>query len=288
MHADKRGSEIKNPRLSACIRVLIPKCSFLTAEAFAVLGGLLDNDGQKDMFNEGNAAMIHFENFTHLTFDCYGTLIDWETGILRAVKAVLVQHNRSVQDAEILQLYAKAEAAEEAGAYQSYRTVLRNVMARIGAELGFQPTEAELDSLPDSVGQWPAFPDTVAALKRLQTRYKLVIISNIDDALFAESNKLLQVKFDDIITAQQVGSYKPARQNFHFALKRLGVPQSQVLHVAQSLYHDHVPAKALGFTTVWVNRRSALPNTGVSLPVAVTPDLEVPDMQSLVAAMGLE
>ncbi|MFN8495170.1 MAG: haloacid dehalogenase type II [Caldilineaceae bacterium] len=232
--------------------------------------------------------MIHFENFTHLTFDCYGTLIDWETGILQAVKAVLGQHRLIIRDAEILQLYAQYEAAEEAGAYQPYRTVLRNVMARIGAELGFQPSEAELASLPDSVGHWPPFPDTVAALKRLQTRYKLVIISNIDDALFAESNKLLQAQFAEIITAQQVGSYKPARQNFQFALNRLGVSKSQVLHVAQSLFHDHVPAKELGFTTVWVNRRSVLPNTGVSLPVAATPDLEVPDMQSLVAAMGLD
>lgn len=231
--------------------------------------------------------MIHFENFTHLTFDCYGTLIDWETGILHAVKAVLAQRGVVATNAQILELYAQYEAAEEAGAYQPYRAVLRKVMAHMATALGFAPTEADLASLPDSVGHWPAFSDTVAALQQLQTRYKLVIISNIDDALFAESNKLLQVTFDDIITAQQVGSYKPARQNFQFALKRLGVPQSQVLHVAQSLYHDHVPAKELGFTTVWVNRKSILPNTGVSLPVAVTPDLEVPDMQSLVAAMGL-
>jgi 2-haloacid dehalogenase len=231
--------------------------------------------------------MIDFKNFTHLTFDCYGTLIDWETGILTAVKPVLQRHAVVASDVQILQLYAKYEAEQEAGLYQTYRSVLRNVMAQITTELGFQPTEAEINVLPDSVGQWPPFSDTVAALKRLKTRYKLVIISNIDDAMFAASNQLLQIDFDAIITAQQVGSYKPAHQNFQTALQRLGVSQRQVLHIAQSLYHDHVPAKELGFTTVWVNRASHLPNTGLSLPVAVTPDLEVTDMQSLVSAMGL-
>jgi len=231
--------------------------------------------------------MIDFTKFTHLTFDCYGTLIDWETGILNAVKPVLAQRDIAITDGQILQRYAHYEAAQEAGPYQPYHTILRGVMAGMAAELGFQPTEAELQALPASVGQWPAFLDTVAALQRLQSRYKLVIISNIDDAMFAESNQRLQVKFTDVITAQQVGSYKPSHNNFHVALKRLGVAQSQVLHVAQSLYHDHVPAKALGFTTVWVNRKSILPGTGLSLPVAATPDLEVPDMQSLVAAMGL-
>jgi 2-haloacid dehalogenase len=231
--------------------------------------------------------MIDFKNFTHLTFDCYGTLINWETGILTAIKPILARHNVALSDAQILQRYATYEAAQEAGPYQTYRTVLRNVLAQIATDAGFQPTAAEVDALPDSVGQWPPFADTVAALKQLKTRYKLVIISNIDDAMFAASNQLLQVGFDAIITAQQVGSYKPAHQNFQIALQRLGVPHQEVLHVAQSLYHDHVPAKELGFTTVWVNRASVLPNTGLSLPVAVTPDLTVPDMQSLVAAMDL-
>jgi 2-haloacid dehalogenase len=231
--------------------------------------------------------MIDFKNFTHLTFDCYGTLIDWETGILTAVKTMFARHGATLPPEQILQRYATYEAEQEAGPYQTYRTVLRNVMAQIATDAGFQPTTAEMDALPASVGQWPPFEDTVAALKQLKTRYKLVIISNIDDAMFAASNQLLQVDFDAIITAQQVGSYKPAHQNFRVALQRLGVSQQQVLHVAQSLYHDHVPAKELGFTTVWVNRASVLPNTGLSLPVAVTPDLVVPDMQSLVAAMGL-
>lgn len=231
--------------------------------------------------------MIDFTQFTHLTFDCYGTLIDWETGILNAVTTVLTRHGVVATPEQILQRYAQFEAEEEAGPYKPYSEVLRGVMAQLATTLGFAPSAADLEALPASVGEWPPFADTVAALQRLKQRYKLVIISNIDDTLFAQSNKLLQVEFDAIITAQQVGSYKPNPANFHFALRRLGVDQRQVLHVAQSLFHDHVPAKALGFTTVWVNRASRLPKTGLALPATVTPDLEVPDMQSLVAAMGL-
>jgi 2-haloacid dehalogenase len=232
-------------------------------------------------------SMIHFENFTHLTFDCYGTLINWEHGILAALRPVLARHDISIAAAELLQLYAKYEAEQEAGPYQTYHQVLRGVVAQIGAALGFTPTETELEALPTSVGRWPAFADSVEALRRLQQRYKLVILSNIDDAMFAETARLLQVAFDAVITAQQVGHYKPALTNFQVAFQRLGVTPQHVLHVAQSLFHDHVPAKQLGLTTVWVNRPSACPGTGVALPVQVTPDLQVPDLQSLADLMHL-
>lgn len=231
--------------------------------------------------------MIAFEPFTHLTFDCYGTLIDWESGILAAVLPVLARRGVAAEAAQVLRLYVKYEAAQEAGPYKPYRDVLQGVMAGIAAELGFVPTAAELQALPDSVGQWPPFADTVTALTRLHTRYKLVIISNIDDAMFAATNALLHVTFDDIITAQQVESYKPALQHFHVALARLGVPPQQVLHVAQSLHHDHVPAKTLGLTTVWVHRPSRLAGTGLALPVQVMPDVEVSDLRHLVELMDL-
>jgi 2-haloacid dehalogenase len=231
--------------------------------------------------------MIDFNRFTHLTFDCYGTLIDWETGILAALASIRQRYGLTATDEEFLRLYAQAEADQEAGPYKPYRAVLRGVMAAFAAAYHFTPTAADLNAIADSVGHWPPFADTVAALRRLKNHYKLVIVSNIDDELFAETNKLLAVEFDAIITAQQVGSYKPAHRNFQVALQRLGVPVGQVLHVAQSLYHDHVPAKELGFTTVWVNRKSLLPGTGLSQPVAITPDLEVPDMRSLVQLMGL-
>jgi 2-haloacid dehalogenase len=231
--------------------------------------------------------MINFNAFTHLTFDCYGTLIDWETGILNATRPVLQRHGLAVAETTILQLYAKHEAQLEAGPYRAYRAVLRGVMAGMAGELGFTPSAAEHDALANSVAFWPPFADTVEALIRLQKRYKLVILSNIDDDLFAGTQRHLGILFDAVITAQQVGSYKPAVANFQTAVVRLGVPVGQILHVAQSLYHDHAPAQALGFTSVWVNRPSRLPGTGVSLPVEVSPDLEVPDLITLVKQMGL-
>ena len=206
---------------------------------------------------------------------------------MAAVQPVLEDHGLSVDDKEVIRLYARFEAEEESGSFRRYRTVLRGVMASLGAKLGFAPTEADLDVLPRSVGSWPAFDDTVKALARLKKRYKLVILSNVDDEMFAETTKQLEIRFDEIITAEQVGSYKPALANFRFAVERLGVPQDRILHVAQSLYHDHVPAKKLGFTTVWVNRPSRWPGTGVALPADASPDLEVPDMDSLAAAAGL-
>src|SRR6185436_5870650 len=229
--------------------------------------------------------MIDFESFTHLTFDCYGTLIDWEKGILTAIAPVLERHKISAGPEQVLRLFAKYEAEEEARSWQSYRGVLRSVMSAIAAELNFSPDASDLEALPDSVGSWPTFPDTIAALRRFKRRYKLVIISNIDDALFAKTAELLEVEFDDAITAEQVRHYKPSLENFRFALKRLGVSQRQVLHVAQSLFHDHAPAKQLGFTTVWVNRPSRLPGIGLSLPAEVRPDLEVRSLESLVAVM---
>jgi len=154
--------------------------------------------------------MIDFESFTHLTFDCYGTLIDWENGILTAIAPVLQRHKISAGPEQVLRLFAKYEAGEEARSWQSYRGVLRSVMFAIAAELNFSPDASDLEALPDSVGSWPTFPDTIAALHRLKRRYKLVIITNIDDALFAKTAELLEVEFDAAITAEQVRHYKPS------------------------------------------------------------------------------
>ncbi len=225
--------------------------------------------------------MIDFEHITHLTFDCYGTLIDWESGILNALRPVLDGHGVSVSDKELLRLFTTFEAEQEAGSYQPYRKVLSNVMAGIGAALGFEPSPGDLEQLPDSLKDWLPFPDTVAALTILKSRFQLAIISNIDDALFAATARRLQVAFDAIITAEQVRSYKPARRNFRAALTRLGAAPRQVLHVAQSLYHDHVPAKELGLPTVWVKRSSRLGEWGLALPADIRPDLEVPDLKTL-------
>jgi 2-haloacid dehalogenase len=224
--------------------------------------------------------MLDPKRFTHLSFDCYGTLVDWEAGILAAIRQVLTRHNLTVDDSRILDFYARIEAQEEAGDYKPYAEVLRQVVAGIGVALGFTPTADDLDTLPASVGRWKPFPDTVSALQRLSTRYRLAILSNIDDKLFADTAIRLRVTFDQVITAQQVGRYKPDPANFHFLIRQLGVPKEQILHVAQSLYHDHIPARTLGFSTVWINRQGGKIGVG-SVPPKLRPSQEFPDLTSL-------
>lgn len=231
--------------------------------------------------------MLHFDDFEVLTFDCYGTLIDWETGLWSALQPVLAQHNVALAREEALALYGTLESEAERGPYQAYRTVLRTVLEGFGARLGFVPTEAELQRFAASVADWPAFPDSAPALQALHRKYRLAIISNIDDDLFALSAPRLHVQFDWIITAQQVQSYKPAPRNFQTALEHIGVPSQKVLHVAQSLYHDIAPAKALGLSTVWINRRQAQPGSGATPPAQAQPDLEVPDLRTLAERIGV-
>jgi len=222
---------------------------------------------------------VNFSRFRILTFDCYGTLIDWESGILGALRPILAAHGKQLDDAAILRLYAELESEAERGNYRRYREILGGVVAGFGARLGFTPTEAERASLAESIARWQPFPDTVAALRRLHARFALAVISNIDDDLFAHSARLLEVPFKDVITAQQAGSYKPSRNNFELALRRLALPKEEILHVARSLYHDHAPAKAMGFTTVWVNRRKGQPDGAP--PASARFDLEVRDLATL-------
>jgi 2-haloacid dehalogenase len=225
--------------------------------------------------------MLDFDRYTHLMFDCYGTLIDWERGITTALRPVLARHGGVLTDDEILELFGELEAAAEGGPYLRYRAVLATVLDGFGARLGFTPSPEERETFATSVGQWPPFPDTVAALHALARRYRLVILSNVDDDLFAGSARHLATDFADVITAQQVGSYKPDRRNFRFALDRLAIPPDRLLHVAQSLFHDIVPAQELGLATVWVNRRHDRPGFGATPAAAAHPDLEVPDLQTL-------
>jgi 2-haloacid dehalogenase len=226
---------------------------------------------------------MDFSRFTTISFDCYGTLIEWEAGILPAVRTFLQHHNCPQSEARILELYGEFEAEAECGAYQSYRKVLESVVEQFGKRLGFEPTTSELRSLHASVPSWPPFPDTAAALQRLKKHYKLAIISNIDDDLFALTSKHLGIDFDAVVTAQQAQSYKPAINNFRAALDRMGVKPDRLLHVGQSIYHDVLPAQSLGIATVWVNRRSARPGIGAVRPAIGKPDLEVPDLQTLAA-----
>ena len=230
---------------------------------------------------------MDFEAFSCLTFDCYGTLIDWESGILGAMRPILEARGVELGDEDLLELFGRAESAAESGTYRRYREVLSDVVSGFGEALGFEPSQAERSSLADSLGDWAPFGDTVDALEALGGRYRLAIISNIDDDLFAKSAPKLGVEFDEVVTAQQVGAYKPSLQNFSIAFERLGLDPSAVLHVAQSLHHDIAPARALGLACVWVNRRTGREGAGATAPATARPDLEVPDLQTLVTLMGL-
>jgi len=225
--------------------------------------------------------MLDFTNFRLLTFDCYGTLIDWEAGIFSALRPILDAHGKNIPDPALLELYGELEAEAEAGEYSTYRNVLERVMCGIGRRLGFDSSEAEARALPESIANWQPFPDTVGSLQRLKQRYKLAVLSNIDDDLFALTASKLPVSFDYVVTAQQARCYKPCLKLFQVAEERCGVPRSAWLHVGQSIYHDVIPAQSLGISTVWVNRPSPRQGIGAVKAAAGRPDLEVGDLEGL-------
>jgi 2-haloacid dehalogenase len=243
--------------------------------------------------NDG--ANMRLGDYSALTFDCYGTLIDWETGILAALRPWAAAHRVTADDEQLLAAFARAESRREvAEPTAPYPRILAGVLEDLAGEVGADASPQEAAAFGGSVKDWPAFPDSAEALAYLQQHYKLVIVSNVDRASFRHSNARLGVTFDAVITAEDAGDYKPAPNHFQLALARLadmGVPKDRVLHVAQSLYHDHVPAKRLGLATVWVDRRSdrgatggaTPPATGATppAPVPVTPDAEVPTMAAL-------
>jgi len=214
-------------------------------------------------------------DYDALTFDCYGTLIDWRRGITQVLRPVLQGHGVKVDNDPLFEQYLQCEADVEGGDYVPYREVLRRVVRRLGTYYGVTPTNADAERLADSVGQWPPFPDTNDALRRLQKEFRLAVVSNVDDDLFYETARHFSVSFDEVITGEQVGRYKPALDPFEAAFTRLGVPPNRVLHVAQSVYHDLNPASRLGLSCAWVQRyderfTDATPRTA---PVATVPDL---------------
>jgi len=223
-------------------------------------------------------------DFDILTFDCYGTLIDWESGILAALHDVLDGHGLGDDDERLLERYARFEAEAEAGPYLPYREVLARSVRGVAGELGREPTPAEVARFSESVGDWPAFPDSAEALARLARRFRLGVITNCDTDLFARSNQRLGVHFEWVITAQQLGGYKPNPRNFELALEQIGGPRERHLHVAQSLFHDHVPAQKLGLRTAWIDRRHDRPGSGATPPAEATPDFTFPDMATFAAA----
>ena len=219
--------------------------------------------------------MSDFDRFEAMSFDCYGTLIDWETGIANAMRPWANRSGLAVDDEALIAAYGRHEThVEDDTPGALYPIILGETMRRVGAELGATVTDADATDFGQSVKDWPAFPDTAAALQRLASRFKLIILSNIDRASFAASNPRLGVTFDAIITAEDVGSYKPMPAHFDRLFEeiaRLDVARDRLVHVAESLFHDHQPAAALGLPSVWIHRRHGKGGTGAT----ATPSSEV-------------
>jgi 2-haloacid dehalogenase len=230
--------------------------------------------------------MLKNFDFDLITFDCYGTLVEWEPGIFSALKPVLANHGKNISDAELLALYGEFEVEAESGEYRSYREVLRSVVRAFGNRLQFTPTVQEVEALPNSVPRWRPWSDTVSALKRLAKRYRLAIISNIDDDLFAITRPHLGVDFHSTTTAEQARCYKPCKRIFEMALQKANVSRDRILHVGQSIHHDVLPAQSFDLATVWVNRPSPRAGVGAVIRAEGKPDLEVRDLASLAQQAG--
>ena len=219
--------------------------------------------------------MSDFDRFEAMSFDCYGTLIDWETGIANALRPWATRNGLALDDQALIAAHGRHEThVQDEMPSALYPVILGETLRRVGADLGAAVTEADAATYGASVKDWPAFPDTLAALARLATRFKLIILSNIDRASFAASNQHLGVTFDAVVTAEDVGSYKPRPGHFDrlfVEIERLGVARDRLVHVAESLFHDHEPAATLGLPSVWIHRRHDKGGTGAT----ATPSHEV-------------
>ena len=233
-------------------------------------------------------------DFKALTFDCYGTLIDWESGMVEALKPLTNRVGRKVSRDEILQAHARHEAAQQLQTpTKAYRDLLPIVYKRLAEEWGVSAPWDECVAYGRSVRDWPAFADSAAALQYLKKHYKLVILSNVDNESFAGSNKKLQVEFDAIYTAEDVGAYKPSDRNFEYMvtnLKSLGIEKHQILHTAESLFHDHGPANRHGLASCWIYRRFDQEGFGATMHPGEMPkcDFRFDSMADLVKAHQAE
>ena len=219
-------------------------------------------------------------NYQVLTFDCYGTLIDWEGGMRAALASVIEKRGIPLDPFEVHEKYAELEPAIQETRGGRYVEVMRMGVRETFAHFGVEVTDEEAGIFGDTLASWPKFPDTTDALTEMKNRgYKLVILSNTDENFIRQSIETIGVEFDEVITAQAVGAYKPARGHWDRMLETLGVSKDAVLHVAQSYYHDVVPATGLGFKMAWINRKGQTP-WGVARP-----DYEFPDLKSLLSIL---
>ncbi|MGH3424115.1 MAG: HAD family hydrolase [Nocardioidaceae bacterium] len=237
---------------------------------------------------------MRLSDYEALSFDCYGTLIDWEAGIGDVLTSWADAYGLPHDRETLLTFYAGHEArtARESPS-MLYPDVLATSFIALGEELGTAVGSQWASRLGCSVPDWPAFPDSHAALQELGRHYRLIVLSNVDVAGFEGSRRRLDVTFDHVLTAQDIGSYKPSPRNFE-ALEELriraGIAEGRLLHVAQSLFHDHIPAKAAGLDSVWINRRHAVPGWGATPQPgqAVEPDLEFASMAAFADAVARE
>ena len=222
---------------------------------------------------------MQLTDFDVLTFDCYGTLIDWETGIFQALQPLLAGAGLELARDAVLETFARFESTQQAATPDMlYSELLARVHAQLSTHWNFSAADDMHARFGAAVPDWPAFTDSVAALAYLKQHYKLVILSNVDRTGFAASNRRLQVEFDAIYTAQDVGSYKPDPRNFDYLIEHLkddlGLAKSQILHTAQSLFHDHVPAKRIGLACAWIDRRKGQEGWGATAPPEKIPEVE--------------
>ncbi|MGF6483989.1 haloacid dehalogenase type II [Paraburkholderia sp. JPY419] len=217
-------------------------------------------------------------DFEALTFDCYGTLIDWESGIFEALQPLLERARTPLTRDQVLEAHARHESSQQIFTpAKRYQELLSIVYKRMAEEWGLPYTHEECVAYGRSIRNWPAFPDSAAALQYLKQHYKLVILSNIDNESFTYSNARLQVEFDAIITAEDVGSYKPSPRNFEYMLQKLdqrGIRKGKILHTAESLFHDHKPANEFGLASCWIYRRHSQPGFGATMDPGSQPNLD--------------
>jgi 2-haloalkanoic acid dehalogenase type II len=233
---------------------------------------------------------VEITQFEAISFDCYGTLIDWETGLAAVLGPWARSRGLELDDQVLLAAYGRHEAREESAHPRAlYPNIVARTFMALGHELEAEVTEEDAQRLARSVPEWLPFGDSAEALAALGKRFKLIILSNVDRESFAGSAGQLGVRFDAVLTAQDIGCYKPSRRNFDALLaeaKRMGVPEGRLVHAAQSLFHDHVPAKRAGLSTVWINRHQGRPGWGATPEpnATVVPDWEFPSMAAFAAA----
>ena len=213
--------------------------------------------------------------FKALTFDCYGTLIDWESGMIEALKPLTGNAPRKLTRDEILEAHARHESSQQVQTpAKPYRDLLATVYRRLAEEWGVVASWADCAAYGRSIRNWPAFANSAAALQYLKRQYKLVILSNVDNESFSFSNEKLGVDFDAVYTAEDCGSYKPSRRNFDYMLAKLGtlgIGEKEILHTAESLFHDHGPANELGLASCWIHRRHGQEGSGATVALKQAP-----------------